>query len=350
MLYPAPTDSQKHRSQLLASHIRTDIAQHGSPIAFSRYMHHALYTPDLGYYSNPDATIGAKGDFTTAPEISSLFGGTLAQFLQPQLEQTPDILELGAGSGKLAEDILHGLATPPRNYYILEPSPYLRAQQQQRLGDRVQWLDSLPVDFHGVILANEVADAIPCARFVMFDKQAHEYCVNQALAWERGAVTDIALPWDMNTYPDGYTSEYRPLLAPWIAALADCLVHGCIMIIDYGYEAPEYYLPERSDGTLMCFLQHRAHDNPFLYPGLQDISAHVDFTDLIHHGRKNGLQLAGFYSQAEFLLEHGLLEMAAQHPQTTTLEQAKLSQQIQQLTLPGAMGEIFKVAIFEQHP
>lgn len=318
-------------------------------------MEAALYAPGLGYYSGGTAKLGPAGDFVTAPELSPLFGRCVARQAQAVLEALDGgaVLELGGGSGALAEAALAEAGAGLR-WLMLEPSAELRDRQQQRLGDRVEWLDTLPTEFRGVILANEVADALPVERFAVTADGLQQLAVRldadadgapgwamlspppelaeavQALEQDRGA-----------PFPPGYTSEFSPLLRPWVSSLADSLAAGLLLVIDYGLPRRELYAPERSMGTLRCHYRHRAHDDPFLWPGLQDLTAWVDFTAVAEAGVAAGLTLEGFTTQAAFLAGNGLEGMLAAAPAGTAgIMQA---QQARRLLLPGEMGERFRV-------
>lgn len=350
--WPAPAAEARASSAALADELRQEIIRAGGAISFNRYMELALYAPGLGYYSAGAAKLGAAGDFVTAPEISPLFGRCIARQAQEALAAIGggEVLELGGGSGALAEAALaeagEGLA-----WNMLEPSPELRARQQARLGDRVRWLDRLPRDFRGVIVANEVADALPVERFTITDGEPRRLgvalaedgfgwtlmppepefaAIVRALENERGA-----------PFAEGYSSEFSPLLQPWLRSLADSLAAGLLLLIDYGLPRRELYSAERSDGTLMCHYRHRAHGDPFLWPGLQDITAWVDFTAIAETGVAAGLALEGYTTQAAFLAGNGLDEMLRDAGQGAAgILQA---QQAKRLLLPGELGERFRV-------
>jgi SAM-dependent MidA family methyltransferase len=348
--------------------VRDAIATHGGWLSFDDYLRIALYAPGLGYYSAGSVKFGGSGDFVTAPELSGLFGRCVARQCAQILQGADgdggggDVLELGAGTGALAVSVLVTLAELeclPRHYSILEISADLRARQQQRLAilpealrSRVRWLDALPAaPVAGVILANEVADALPFKRFVITAGAPLECGV--ALSPE-GNLIEADQPADavlrvqiaqlaralIAPLPPGYRSELCPMLQPWIAALGAALGRGALLIIDYGLGRREYYHPQRSDGTLRCHFRHRAHEDPLLYPGLQDISAWVDFTRVAEAAADAALEVAGYCTQAAFLLASGIesdltASGAAGH--------ARLASQARQLLLPGEMGETFKV-------
>jgi SAM-dependent MidA family methyltransferase len=358
---PEPDSTALAVSSDLSARIDEEIAGSDGWLSFERYMERVLYEPGLGYYSGGSAKLGPSGDFVTAPEISPLFGRAVARRLLPLLEQlsAPVILELGAGSGSLAASILSELSTYGAlepNYLILDVSADLRDRQRAKLsafGDRVQWLDELPErGFEGVILANEVLDALPVTRFVKRDDGTRVLgvaSVDEKFVWADGPVdseisTAVAalesrLGSDLST---GYCSELSAKISPWFASLAERLSRGALLVIDYGLVEREYYHRSRSDGTLICHYRHRAHDDPFLYPGLQDISAWVDFSACARAAAASDLDVAGFTTQAQFLLEGGAVELLASGDARATAEQA---QAFKTLVLPGEMGERFKLLL-----
>lgn len=317
----------------------------------------ALYTPELGYYMSEHPIFGKEGDFITAPEISPLFAQCLAQPCAQVLATTQgDILEIGAGSGKLAADLLSTLPELPNHYYIYEISPALRCRQQHYLQQsipdifpRIKWLTELPKKFSGMIIANEIIDALPVDCFVLQDNKVESRGVtykDQQFVWAnypapleiQTAVQHIqdSLPIPMHS---GYTSEISLHLSTWLNSLAHLLQSGVILLMDYGFTRNEFYHPERSEGTLMCHYKQHAQDNPFWYPGLQDITANVDFTAVAETAIQNNLEVIGLASQARFLLACGLLDIFQAQPERTYA----LTQQIQWLTSPVEMGERFKV-------
>ncbi|MCB1560742.1 MAG: SAM-dependent methyltransferase [Xanthomonadales bacterium] len=329
----------------------------------------ALYAPGLGYYSAGATKFGEAGDFITAPELGSLFADGVAQAVSALIRELgPDaeFIELGGGSGAFAEDALKRLdeldALPAR-YRILEPSAQLRQRQQERiaalddrLSARVEWLDRPPHEpFGGVIFANEVLDALPTTRFRIHDGEVFEEGIaidddgslrtariqTDALVAQavRGLERNLGIE-----LPDGYTSELLPQLPYWIQAVCGGLRRGLALFVDYGYPRREFYLPERSDGTLVCHYRHRAHGDALHLPGLQDITAFVDFTAVAEAGHHAGLELAGYSSQAQFLLGNGLPErVESLLAGADTEAQYRLTQQVKRLTLPGDMGERFQV-------
>jgi SAM-dependent MidA family methyltransferase len=316
--------------------IRQEIAVAGGWIPFARYMELALQ----GYYGRGDQQFGAQGDFVTAPELGSLFGRTLARQLR---EIEGPILELGAGSGALAETLSKELE---HEYLILETSGALRARQAARLGGKVKFLDRLPVAFRGVVIANEVVDAMPVHAVRWNDKGVFERGVafSEKPFWEErpasGALLEAARAIEV---PSPYESEIGLAGQAWMRSLAQCLAEGVIFIIDYGFPSREYYHPQRSMGTLMCHARHRAHGDPFERPGEQDITAHVDFSALARAARERGLEVLGYATQAQFLVNCGITEVLAQANIENALHYAPIAAEAQQLLSPAEMGELFKV-------
>ena len=365
---PEPNEAAKARSQQLTERIRQHLNRTGS-LSFADYMQRALYTPNLGYYANGLPKIGDQGDFITAPEISPIFSHCLANQAQQILETLSEknILEFGAGRGTMAKDILlHFIENdwPLDHYFILELSADLKATQQATLKaalpdewyQKVQWLERLPKQpLQGVILANEVLDAMPCERLKFEPDQVSQAFVTfdetqQAFQWDYRPITEPSLLKQANALlpyigePDhkGYFTEINRHIAPWLQSLSDLLTQGLVLLIDYGYVRQEYYQPARHMGTLRCHYQHRAHSDPFFYPGLQDITAHIDFTAVAESGFDAGFKVAGFTTQAHFLMGSGLLQANPPHDAEIT-EQLKFAQQVKTLTMPDEMGESFKV-------
>lgn len=353
--FPVPDGAALEHSRRLTAHIHDAIDSAGGSIGFERYMQLALYAPGLGYYSAGATKFGSAGDFSTAPEFAPLFAACIARQCGELLARSRGvILELGAGSGALAAALLERLDPAPDAYLILETSADLRQRQQQRLaayGERVRWLDTLPAaPIRGVIFANEVLDALPVQRVCVRGAALEELVVSRrdaGFAWDtRPAEAPLAdcartrlagLP----PLPDGYRTEINTGLHAWLAALSAILERGALLCIDYGYTRREYYHPDRGDGTLICHYRHRAHADPFLYPGLQDISCSVDFTALAEAAVAAGLEVGGFTPQAQFLLGCGLLQLAA----AEASPDRDAAAQIRRLTLPGEMGEHFKAMI-----
>jgi len=363
---PAPSAAAAAHSAQLVEHIRRRLEAAGGRLPFAEYMQEALYAPGLGYYSAGSRKLGPAGDFTTAPELSPLFGRCLARQCADVLAELGggDILEFGAGSGRLAADLLaelERLGRPPARYLILEVSADLRARQRETLARlapglaaRVAWVETPPAGLRGVILANEVLDALPVHRFRLGPEGIEEGCV----IWNG---TGFALEWTAPRTPGlaervaavlaeagggqapGYASELGLAAGPWIAALGGSLAAGVALLVDYGFPRREFYHPERAGGTLMCHYRHRAHDDPFFLPGLQDITAHVDFTAVAEAADAAGLRVAGYTSQAAFLLATGITELAAGAQAAGDAALAAAGHALNRLLSPAEMGELFKV-------
>jgi SAM-dependent MidA family methyltransferase len=354
-LPPPPADALALSTQLNAL-IRREIGAAGGWLPFARYMELALYAPGLGYYSAGSRKLGAAGDFVTAPELSPLFGRALARQLAELVRQgLPGILELGAGSGALAATLLTELAalgSLPERYNILEVSADLRERQQARLAqfvpqfaDRVHWLDALPDRLHAIVIANEVLDAVPVQRVRVDQGTAQEMGVVAAAdgyAWAcRPAGAALAAAARALSLPDDYETEISLAAHALVADLGRRLERGALLFIDYGFPAREFYHPQRNRGTLMCHYRHHAHADPFLWPGLQDITAHVDFSAIARAAP--GLDLLGYTSQAQFLINCGITELLAAVPAADAARYAPLAAQAQKLLSPAEMGELFKV-------
>ncbi len=354
---PVPDQEARLHSEKITTHIRQKIENGGGKISFAEYMETALYAPGLGYYCAGLQKFGESGDFITAPEISPLFSRCLANQCRQVLStlDTPKILEFGAGSGIMAADILcelERLNCLPDHYMILELSAELQQRQRQtiekhapHLLGRVQWIHHWPEKpFNGIVLANEVLDAMPVRRIHWQDNRI----IEKMVCWQEGSFNwcdgnEINPKHLTFKHTTDYTSEYNEALDSWIKQAGDSLQNGMILAIDYGYSRQEYYHPQRNDGTLMCYYQHHGHSNPLILTGLQDITAHVDFTAVAEAAINADLNVAGYTSQAFFLLANGLTEMAeATYPEKVSA-QLQLSQQIKKLTMPDAMGETFKV-------
>jgi len=361
---PAPDAESAAHSARVADFLREQIAAAGGQLSFAEYMHHVLYAPGLGYYSAGAAKLGVAGDFVTAPEVSPVFGAVLARQCASVLAQvdSPSILELGAGSARLAVDVLRKLAdldALPERYLILEVSADFSERQRILLGreipelvDRVTWVDRLPDEHRGVILANEVLDALPVERFVRRGDGIMQICVadddGQFVAREIEAPTLLAkavlgIEEDLGErLADGYVSEVSLAALPWVEDLAGILRHGTMFLFDYGLSRREYYAAERSDGWLRCHFRHHAHNDPFVLPGIQDLTAWVDFTAVATVAVDNGLEVSGYVTQAHFLVGGGLDIELADFSELPIDAQLKLSGQVKLLTLPGEMGENFK--------
>jgi len=361
---PQPDALSAEHGARCAAYIGERIRDSGGSISFAEFMHYALYAPGLGYYSAGARKFGADGDFVTAPEISSLFGRVLARQCADILECVGDgaVLEFGAGSGKLAVDLLQALSklgVLPTEYRIFEVSADLRQRQQRLLhdalpefADRVVWLDRMPDSHRGVIVANEVLDALPVERFlikeaavrqlrvtdelgefVFVDEAAPEILVNAVRAIERDIGAKL---------PTNYVSEISLSAPGWIADMAESLQQGFAFLFDYGLGRAEYYAGDRNEGWLRCHFRHRAHSDPLILPGIQDLTAWVDFSAVAAAAVEQGLEVAGYVNQAQFLLGGGLDKEMGKLSELPLESQLELSKQIKILTLPGEMGENVK--------
>lgn len=363
MRLPIPSPEALALSAVLRRKIENVISQQGGWISFARYMEMALYEPGLGYYSHGGEILGWRGDFVTAPEISTLFGQTLARSIQPFFAQSaPRILEIGAGSGRLAFDMLNALALQdiiPEQYDILDLSGSLRQQQQEMLAPfpQVRWIDSLPEAFTGVILGNEVLDAMPVQRVAKKEGKWYELGVSvskDSFVFEVRAADSTLLSqidWqipDAKGLPDGYVTEVHPYACAFVRTLGKILKAGeggVAMLIDYGYPGKEYYLPERSQGTLMSYYRHHVHADPFWHVGLQDITAHLDFSAVAGAALESGIDLLCYASQAGFLLANGITELLLQFSPEAAVHYLPEAKKAQMLLSPAEMGELFKVMI-----
>jgi SAM-dependent MidA family methyltransferase len=359
--FPAPPAPAAAASAKLAQLIAGEIRRAGGWIPFARYMELALYAPGLGYYMAGARKLGRDGDFVTAPEISRLYGRTLARQIEQLVRMGLDeVLEIGAGSGALAADLLtelDRLGCAPERYLILELSPDLRdrsrdtlAERAPRLIERVAWLNGLPPSFEGVVIGNEVLDAMPVRVFERAGRDILEMGVafrNGSFEWTprpRQSPPDIP---DPSCFPeDGYRSEVQFVARAFVRSVADAVARGTALFIDYGFPRHEYYHPQRARGTLMCHYRHRAHDDPFFLPGLQDITSHLDFSAIAQAGREAGLELLGYTGQAQFLVNCGITGILAETPAADAAAYAPLAAQAQKLLSPAEMGELFKVIAF----
>lgn len=360
MSLPEPDSDALAASHALQQLIAAEIAQHSGAISFARFMELALYAPRLGYYSGGAAKLGKDGDFTTAPEITALFGATLAQAAASIIAQSaPNILEFGAGTGKLARDVLTALADAGVHvdcYAIVELSGELRVRQQEALKDfpQVRWLDGFPASFSGVVLGNEVLDAMPV-----------ELVTKTPAGWQQVMVTiedgrfayaerapDAALAAhiarqipDAADLPYGYLTEVHPVATGFMSTLATMLESGAAILFDYGFPAHEFYVDDRTGGTLMCHYRHHAHPDPFYLPGLQDITAHVDFTAMALAAQDAGLDVLAYMSQAAFLLGAGIGDLLLRTDPQDAMRYLPQANAVQKLVSPAEMGELFKVLV-----
>ena len=359
MTLPEPDADAADSSARLAARIAGEIEGAGGWIPFSRYMALALYAPGLGYYSGGAHKFGGAGDFVTAPELSPLFARTLAaQVAQVMAASAPRILEAGAGSGALAADLLLELerrGALPERYEILELSGELRARQQDtlaarapHLAARVAWLDALPASCSGAVVANELLDALPVNLVAWREDGLFERGVeweNDTFSWrERPAAgTLLAVSQELTFVQPPYVSEINLAARAWIAEWGRILQRGALLLIDYGFPQREFYHPQRNEGTLMCHYRHHAHGDPFWLPGLNDITAHVDFTAMAEAGHEAGLDVLGYTSQAQFLLNCGLPQLLERAQEGNAVAYAALASGAQKLISPAEMGELFKV-------
>jgi SAM-dependent MidA family methyltransferase len=361
ILPPLSADEQQH-SAAVAMALREAIAAAGGWLSFERFMDLALYAPGLGYYSAGSAKLGSGGDFVTAPEVSDLFSRCVARQCAEVLSVTGgEILELGAGTGRMAAAMLESLAAEgvlPERYSILEVSADLTERQRERLRslpavlrERVVWLERLPErPIRGVVLANEVLDALPCQRFVVAGTGVLELgvAVDGDAFVERLAPPDSGLAAACGSLlaelpqplPAGYTSEVCLRLESWLASVGECLERGLILLFDYGLPRAHYYHPQRVTGTLRCHFKQRAHDDPYINVGVQDITAWVDFTRVAEAAVAADLEVAGFCTQAAFLLAAGIEKFVAEAD--GIVEQTRRAGEARRLLLPGEMGEVFK--------
>ena len=370
---PEPSADERAHSDRLLRQLREQIAAHG-PMPFAQFMERSLYAPGLGYYSAGKTKFGEAGDFVTAPELGELFARCVMNAVAPvlgTLGDEADFLELGGGSGAFAEAALKAFAASgvlPRRYLILEPSADLRERQRERLAAalpvelhaRVEWLDRPPEqDWRGVLFANEVIDALPATRIAMKGGEVYEEHValdgegrlmrvdRPADALVAGAVRHVERDLGAD-FADGYRTEILPQLPYWLQAVAGSLEAGVMLFIDYGYVRREYYQPERRDGTLMAHYRHHAHADPLWLPGLNDLTASVDFTALAEAGNSAGFGVAAYLPQAQFLIASGLQEAfeAVQAVATDEVTRYRLAQEVKRLTLPDQMGERFQAMLF----
>lgn len=358
---PAPPPEAAAHSLLLAEHIASAIAAEGDWIPFSRYMELALYAPGLGYYTAGARKFGSEGDFVTAPEVSPVFGQCVARQAAQVIEATGgEILELGPGSGLLAADIYEALRAEgkaPSRYRLLEVSPDLRERQRERLRerfpgeiDRFEWIDALPASLRGIVIANEVLDVVP---FAIVRRSGDEYL-------ERGVVvTEAGFAWDdqplaegelkrraRHVFPPGgyeYESEISLAAEGLVRTIAASLEAGVAIFIDYGFAEHEFYHPQRSMGTMRCHYRHRFHGDPFFMPGLQDITAHVDFSAMARAAEAGGAEVLGYTTQAYFLISSGLTDILSRLGAEMTVERLAATTAAQRLVSPAEMGELFKV-------
>jgi SAM-dependent MidA family methyltransferase len=361
---PEPSLDAHSASRSLHHLIADEIQRNSGWISFAQFMELVLYAPGLGYYSGGAAKLGKDGDFTTAPEITPLFGGAVAQVVASLFEQTAaHILEFGAGTGKLAFDILtemQQLGVAIERYAIVELSGELRARQEQMLQGfpQVTWLDRMPSSFSGVVVGNEVLDAMPVNLVVKTEQGWNERGVSLSdrtfVFSDRSCNQELAaqIP-DAADLPVGYVTEVHPVANAFMRSLASMLNAGhnetgrgsAAILIDYGFPAHEYYLAQRAQGTLMCHYRHHAHPDPFYLPGLQDVTAHVDFSAMAQAAVDAGLDMLGYTSQAAFLIDAGIGDLLMRTSPTDERHYLPQANAMQKLISPAEMGELFKVLV-----
>jgi SAM-dependent MidA family methyltransferase len=364
-MLPPLTATESEHSRKVVERVRDAIDAGSGWISFERFMEIALYEPGLGYYSAGAEKLGSGGDFVTAPEISPLFSRCLASQCQEILEHVSadGIVEIGAGSGVMAADLLSELAARghvPERYSILEVSADLRERQRETLTarvpqfvERVVWLDRLPDEHRGVVLANEVLDALPVQRFRVRGTDINSLGVTWQLGrldWSETraepGLEDAVRRIEANlgtSLPDAYTSELNLRLGPWLGSIAAMLREGVALFIDYGLPQRQYYRADRREGTLLCHFRHRFHDDPLINVGVQDIGAWVDFSAVAEAASSAGMSVAGFTTQAHFLIGNGIEQFLASMQREVLAARVQLARQAMLLTLPGEMGERFKV-------
>lgn len=363
---PQPSAEALDQSNRLTALLQSEIRAAGGWMPFSRYMELALYAPGLGYYSGGARKFGPGGDFITAPELTPLFGQALASQVEQVMQLSAmQVIEVGAGTGLLAADLLLELerrGALPLSYGILELSAELRerqfdtlAQRAPHLAARVQWLDALPAQFSGVVVANEVLDVMPVhlvvsradgvfERGVVLTESEYGAVFRWGDSPAEGAVLEAARALELPApAEDEYLTEINLAGQAWMASWADRLQQGAMLLIDYGYPRAEYYLPSRSNGTLLCYYRHHAHADPFLWPGLNDITEFVDFTAMAESAYDAGLEVLGYTSQAQFLFNCGVLDCLARRGPEGSADYVRAARAAQRLTTPQEMGELFKV-------
>lgn len=366
--FPPLTPEMQAHSDAMLERLRIESETSGGILTFARFMELALYAPGLGYYSAGSSKFGLSGDFVTAPEISPLFARSLARSFADILNTLShrEILEMGAGSGAFARELLLELERGealPTHYFILETSADLRKRQQTLLKEtcpslfpRISWLDRLPTQFSGILFANEILDALPLHCFRIGQEEVLERYVtlkNQQLTWDLRPTQNPELKQkvlslkNQLSLAEGYESEINLLLPQWIETLAKIMQKGVMLFFDYGENRQEYYRPERSQGSLRCFFRHRCHADPFLFPGLQDITADVDFTAVVEAAHPARLELRGYTTQSAFLLDCGIAELTNEPP--SNIQHYQQNQALKRLMLPQEMGNRVKAIALAKH-
>ena len=362
MPLPLPSPAAQQSSANLQTLLAEEIRKHGNWIPFSRFMELVLYAPQYGYYTGGSHKIGNDGDFITAPTLTPLFARTLARQLQELLPQTAgNIYEFGAGTGQLAADLLNNLSDGINRYYIIEVSPELAARQKNLIqtlapqaAQKIVHLSALPETFDGIIIGNEVLDAMPVEIIRKDEGGSFEHvgvCLdNDRFTYSARPLHDLQLSALASLYfpkiSSPYTSELHPQQYAFIRTLASRLAHGCMIFIDYGFDAAQYYHPQRNQGTLIGHYRHHVIHNPFDFIGLADLTAHVNFTDIAQAGTDAGLDLIGYLPQSHFLLNLGITELLAQTSKTDSAAYIREAAAVQKLIDQHEMGELFKVIAF----
>ena len=362
MTLPLPSPAAQQSSANLQTLLAEEIRKHGNWIPFSRFMELVLYAPQYGYYTGGSHKIGNNGDFITAPTLTPLFARTLARQLQELLPQTAgNIYEFGAGTGQLAADLLNNLSDGINRYYIIEISPELAARQKDLIrtlapqaAQKIVHLSALPETFDGIIIGNEVLDAMPVEIIRKDEGDSFEHvgiCLdNDRFTYSARPLHDLQLSALASLYfpkiSSPYTSELHPQQYAFIRTLASRLEHGCMIFIDYGFDAAQYYHPQRNQGTLIGHYRHHVIHNPFDFIGLADLTAHVNFTDIAQAGTDAGLDLIGYLPQSHFLLNLGITELLAQTGKTDSAAYIREAAAVQKLIDQHEMGELFKVIAF----
>jgi SAM-dependent MidA family methyltransferase len=354
----------------LSEQLKTKIIQfiHSNQgwMSFDRFMDFALYDPELGYYTGALRKFGEKGDFVTASEISNFFAKTLCiQFKEIFQSVSRSIIEIGAGSGQFALQVIQSLSSDHENinhYFILEISPSLRKQQYElltknlpsHLFSKIQWIDEIPKEYEGIIFCNEFLDALPVELIKKDSGMYYQKGIgieNDLLVWKEKPIDDISNyeEIDLKNLPDDYVAEYPLYIKNWLKKISQSLKKGIVFIIDYGFNQREHFHEQRSQGTLMCHFKHYAHDNPLIQVGIQDITTHVNFSYVAREASKLGLNITGFISQANFLINCGILNLL----ETINLEDRALYMksvsEVQKLLSPSEMGDLFKVMTLEKN-
>jgi len=365
---PTPPEEELRKVEPLLDLITTEMANNGGHLSFNRFMELALYTPALGYYTGSNAIFGNQGDFVTAPELTPLFSRCIARQVQQVLSSLScvgDVLEFGAGAGTMASDVLRELEKLdclPATYYIVEISPGLQQRQREKISacvphllERVKWVKAVPDEFVGVVMGNEILDALPTHRVRIDPNGKHQEMFvtieNNQFVWQPGDFSDDRLAKYSEqifqnygeSFSEPYDTEINLDSLDWLLQIGKSLKEGVILLIDYGFSDKEFYRPERYEGTVMCHYKHLAHGNPLIHVGLQDITSHVNFTHVAEVAFNDGLDVLGFTSQTYFLIACGLENLLAEIDINDSKQFIKETQPVKQLILPDEMGELFKV-------